>query len=183
MSSSLRRRFSACVLVGVMLVGSVSTAAAAGRTDDPPVAKLGIELALATDALFVPAPLSPIFATDGQTTQSVMRMPRSDDGVFAAPALRRSLIVSFGALQALDAFSTMKALKAGGRETNPAMAGIASNRGALLAVKAGTAVATAYFAERLSRNHPKRAIVLMAVLNAAYAGIVVHNYRVARGAR
>lgn len=133
--------------------------------------------------VFVPATLLPTFASEGQTPQTLLKMPRADSGGFKAPALRRGLIVSFSALQALDAHSTLKALKAGGREANPAMAGIASNRGTLLAVKAGTAAATAYFAERLSRNHPKRAVVLMAVLNAAYAGIVAHNYRVARGAR
>lgn len=183
MSSSTRRLFSVCALVGALLVGKPSLAAAADRTDDPPVAKPAVDMTLASNALFVPGATSPLFTTDGQTLRTVLTMPRSDNGGFAAPALRRGLIVSFGALQALDALSTMKALKAGGREANPAMAGIVSNRATLFAVKAGTAAATAYFAERLSRNHPKRALVLMAVLNSAYVAVVAHNYRVARGAR
>ena len=77
----------------------------------------------------------------------------------------------------------LKALKAGGRETNPAMGAIASNPTALYAVKAGTSAATAYFAERISKKHPKRAVVLMAVLNSAYVAIVAHNYRVANAGR
>ena len=54
---------------------------------------------------------------------------------------------------------------------------------ALYAVKAGTSAATAYLAERISKKHPKRAVVLMAVLNSAYVAIVAHNYRVASAGR
>ena len=68
---------------------------------------------------------------------------------------------------------------AGEFEANPAMAGLARNSAALFAVKAGTAAATTYFAERLSRNHPRAATIMMAVLNTAYVAIVAHNYRVA----
>jgi hypothetical protein len=60
------------------------------------------------------------------------------------------------------------------------MAGLAGNTAALFAVKAGTAAVTTFFAERLAKNHPRRATVLMAVLNSAYVAIVAHNYRVAR---
>ena len=49
-----------------------------------------------------------------------------------------------------------------------------------LAVKAGTAVATTFFVEKLAKNHPRNATIIMAVLNTAYAGVVAHNYRVAR---
>ena len=181
MSSSSRRRFHASVVAGVMLFGTASPVLASDRSDDPPAAK-PVEMMIASSALFAPAPPAPIFTVEEQAPQSVLTLPRTDSGL-AGPALRRSLIVSFGALQILDAHSTIKALNAGGREANPAMAGIASNRATLVAVKAGTAVATAYFAERLSKNHPKRALVLMAVLNSAYAAIVAHNYRVARTSR
>jgi hypothetical protein len=59
------------------------------------------------------------------------------------------------------------------------MSGIAGNTVALFAVKAGTAVATAFW-QRLAKKHPRRATILMTVLNTAYVAIVAHNYRVAR---
>ncbi len=90
---------------------------------------------------------------------------------------------SFAALQVMDAISTNKALAAGGVEANPAMSGVVKNKNAFMAVKVGAAVATAFFAEKLAKNHPRKATILMAVLNVAYAGIVVHNYRVARSSR
>jgi hypothetical protein len=123
---------------------------------------------------------SPVLSEAAQTRPIDLAIPRSDDSGFAAPALRRSLYVSFGALQILDAVSTRQALSAGAREANPTMSGIAGNTAALFAVKAGTAVATTFFAERVAKKHPRRAAVLMAVLNTAYVAVVAHNYRVAR---
>ena len=32
----------------------------------------------------------------------------------------------------------------------------------------------------MAKNHPRRATVMMLVLNGAYAAIVAHNYQVAR---
>lgn len=112
-----------------------------------------------------------------------MHGPRVETDVFESPAFRRSLYVSFGALNVLDALSTRKALNAGAREANPAMAGVANNSAALLAVKAGGAVATTFFAEKLAKKHPRRAAIVMAVLNGAYAAIAVHNFRVAQRQR
>jgi hypothetical protein len=98
-------------------------------------------------------------------------------------ALRRGLYASFAALQIMDGVSTRQALNSGAREANPAMGAVAKNGAALFAVKAGTAAATMFFAEKLAKKHPKRAAILMAVLNAGYAAVVMHNYRVARAAR
>ena len=179
MSSSIRRRFVACALTGVMFAGSTSSAFAADRNDGPKAQKPAVDFTLASNELFVPAVTAPVLTVETPPAQVTLTAPRSESP-FAGPGLRRSLIVSFSALQLLDAHSTTKALRSGGREANPAMAGLASNRTVLFAVKAGTAAATAYFAERLSKNHPKKAIVLMAVLNGTYAAIVAHNYRVAR---
>ena len=182
MSASVRRHVCTYSLVGALLVGSASPAIASGRGDDPQAVKPTFDIALASATPYVPGISAPVFdtATTPAPAQPSLTVQRDGTAGFAAPSVRRSLIVSFAALQVLDAHSTMKALSGGGREANPAMAGIASNRGALLAVKAGTSAATAYFAERLSRNHPRGAIVLMAVLNGAYAAVVAHNYRVAR---
>ena len=85
--------------------------------------------------------------------------------------------------QVLDAHSTMTALGRGGREMNPLMQGVASNRGALLAVKMGAAAGTVFVAEKLWRRNRVAAIALMVAVNAATAGIAAHNYSVASGLR
>ncbi|MEO6212829.1 MAG: DUF5658 family protein, partial [Vicinamibacterales bacterium] len=98
-----------------------------------------------------------------------------------ATSLRRSMYVSFAALQVLDAMSTTKALATGATEANPAINAIVKNKAAFYGVKAATALSTVLFAERIAKNHPRRAAILMAVLNTGYAAIVAHNYRVANG--
>lgn len=132
--------------------------------------------ALLTDAVIEaePAPLAEA------AQMRPVDLPRTRPaGTDFATSLRRSMYVSFAALQVMDVVSTRQALSNGATEANPAMAGLARNNAAFFAVKAGTAAATTYFAERLARKHPRRATILMAVLNTAYAAIVVHNYRVA----
>ena len=99
------------------------------------------------------------------------------------PSLLVPLYVGFGALQALDAHSTLRALKAGAVESNPMMQWAAGNTTALLAVKSGAAAATIFLADKGWKKHPARTAVLMAVLNAGYAGVVLHNYRVANSLR
>lgn len=89
-----------------------------------------------------------------------------------------SLYGSFGALQGADLISTRAALKRGGREANPFMAGLAGNVAAFTSVKIGTAVGTIYLAEKLRKKNPHVAVALMAALNATYAIVVWNNYRV-----
>jgi hypothetical protein len=131
--------------------------------------------ALLTDAAIEPSPAT--IAEAAQTRPVDLAMPRSG-GV--GTSLRRSMYVSFAALQIMDAVSTRRALNSGASEANPVMGGIARNGAALFAVKAGTAAATTWFAEKLAKKHPRGATIMMAVLNTAYAAIVAHNYRVAR---
>ena len=131
--------------------------------------------ALLTDAAIEPS--STPIADAAQTRPVDLIVPRTG-GI--GTSLRRSMYVSFAALQIMDAVSTRKALSGGAQEANPVMGGIARNGAALFAVKAGTAVATTWFAEKLAKNHPRRATIMMAVLNTAYAAIVAHNYRVSR---
>jgi hypothetical protein len=102
---------------------------------------------------------------------------------FSAPSFRRSMYVSFAALQVMDAVSTSKAIGAGGVEANPAMSGVVQNKTAFMAVKLGTAAGVAFLSEKLAKNHPRKATVMMLVLNVAYAAIVTHNYRVAQSNR
>jgi hypothetical protein len=96
------------------------------------------------------------------------------------PAILPALYVSMAALQALDAHSTMAALGRGGREANPVMRGVAGNRGAMLAVKAGVAGSTILLAEKMWKRNRVAAIAMMAIVNAIDAAVVAHNYRVVR---
>ena len=193
---STARRAAAFALAAALL-GSTSSAFAADRvTGTLPQ----VDFTLTSLVPFVPgvpatippamladitAPLEPAEPADAPLAEAVQRPPIElarprGEGPSGATTLRRGLIVSFAALQVMDAMSTRKALDGGATEANPMMSGIAKNSAALYAVKAGTAAATAFFAERLARKHPRRATILMAVLNTAYVAVVAHNYRVAR---
>jgi hypothetical protein len=155
-----------------------------------------VDFTLATDGTYVagvlpsipPAMLADILAAPAAPAAPVAQrpidiaMPRGEGG-FSETTLRRGMYGSFAALQVMDAVSTNKALAAGGVEANPAMSGVVKNKNAFMAVKVGAAVATAFFAEKLAKNHPRKATIMMAVLNVAYAGVVAHNYRVARSNR
>lgn len=91
-----------------------------------------------------------------------------------------SLYVGFAALQALDAHSTLRAVRAGGDEANPLIAPFADRPGLMLGVKAAAALTTIAFAEKLWRRNRTAAVVLMVAANAGYAIIVAHNYRQSR---
>jgi Domain of unknown function (DUF5658) len=81
--------------------------------------------------------------------------------------------------QALDAHSTMTAMSRGAREANPVMQGVASNGGAIVAVKAGIAVGSIFVAEKMWRRNRAGAIATMVALNVVTAAVAAHNYRVA----
>jgi hypothetical protein len=87
-----------------------------------------------------------------------------------------------GGLQAYDGWSTVKAVRMGATEANPAIAGVASNAGAMWAVKAGATMASIYAAERLWRRHRRtEAIITMVAVNGAMAMVAAHNASVLRG--
>ena len=98
---------------------------------------------------------------------------------FESKKLRVGMYATFATLQALDGFSTLKALSAGGREANPIMAGVVGSPVGLFAVKAGTTAATILLAERLAKRNKVASFVMMAALNTGYAAVVAHNYRAA----
>lgn len=150
------------------VLGAASPVFASGLMNDkPPV-------------ITIPAAIPSSSITERAPTRPAETAVQQNDEALGGSGLRRGMYVSFAALQVMDAISTRKALSRGAREANPAMAGIAGNSAAMFAVKAGTAAATAYFTERLARNHPRRATIFMAVLNTAYVAVVAHNYRTAR---
>ena len=94
-------------------------------------------------------------------------------------ALISSLYVTFIALQALDAHSTIRALDRGARESNPVIEPFAHNTPALIALKAGTAAGVLYMTDRVRRHNRLASIVIMAAANSAYATIVSRNYSIA----
>jgi len=190
------RHARALVFAAAALLAGASPAVASDRSSDKPQPQVAFTLASNAPAVPVVAtaipsslltdlalePKSGPLAEAMQTRPADLIAPRGDGG-FSSASLRRGMYVSFAALQVFDAISTRKALNAGAREANPAMGGIVKSNAALFAVKAGSAAATAFFAERVAKNHPRRAAIVMAVLNTAYAAVVAHNYRVARNAR
>jgi hypothetical protein len=96
-------------------------------------------------------------------------MPRA-----VQPALYSGLIV----LQGLDLHSTLRAVDAGHYEQNPVIRWSVEHPAALISMKAAATAATIYVAEKIRKRYPKRAMIFMAAVNAAYAFIVVHNYNV-----
>lgn len=126
------------------------------------------------DVLHRPAGATPRAAAADASTPAARSDNRSGRGVLVP------LYLSFAALQALDAHSTFRALDAGGAEANPLMAGLAGNRAAFMAVKAGVTASTIYLVEKVRVKSRTAAVVLMAAINSAYATIVAHNYRVTR---
>ena len=175
------RPAAALSLVAALLLGGTAPLLASDRADET-----SEQTALVTAPALLPVSVT---ALSPSIFDQALQRPPID---FAGPrqerpsdltTLRRGLYVSFAALQIMDAVSTRNALNNGAREANPAMGAVAKNSAALFAVKAGTAAATTFFAEKLAKKHPKRAAIVMAVLNAGYAAVVMHNYRVARSAR
>jgi len=125
-----------------------------------PGARLAI--AAAASAAWTALPSSP-------SEKAVDKTPR-----WVRPALYGGLVT----LQALDAHSTFRAIDAGHGETNPLMQWTVEHPLALVSIKAAATAATVLVAEKIRKRYPKRALVFMAAVNAAYAAIVIHNYRV-----
>jgi hypothetical protein len=174
------RHATALTLVAALFVGSASPALATDRAEDAAGPAGNLTLTVPT---LLPATVSAIapsiFSEAVQRPPIDMAGPR-EERTSGLAALRRSMYVSFAALQIMDAVSTRQALNNGAREANPALGAVAKNSAAMFAVKAGTAAATTFFAEKLAKKHPRRAAIVMAVLNVGYAAVVMHNYRVAR---
>lgn len=91
-----------------------------------------------------------------------------------------ALYVSYAALQAFDVYSTKQALARGAREANPLMQGVVGNTGAMVALKAGVAVATIMSAERLWKTNKTAAIAVMVASNSVAAIVAARNARTLR---
>jgi hypothetical protein len=171
----------------VLVIVSFLVLATARASAQEQVAASVVNAATVLPASLTSAVLFPAAATAANATQSGAPIPTigqverysSPKRPIALPLLYASTI----ALQALDAHSTMQAINLGAQEANPFMKGAAGNPGALIAVKAGMAGATIFFAEKMWRRNPVAAVAMMAVINGVSLAVVSHNYRVAKSLR
>ncbi len=88
-----------------------------------------------------------------------------------------ALYAGFATLQALDAHSTVQAMRSGYEESNPLVAPFSGTPAAMYAFKAATTTVTILLVEKLRRRHRGAAIGFMIAANVAYASIVAYNYR------
>jgi hypothetical protein len=165
-------------LLVVALVAGCPLASAAGETDPRSLAA-----AASTSPAWGPASWGPgavataPFAAD--VNWSLAPLPVAGSDVSRGSALP-SLYVSLAALNALDAYTTSKAIRSGvGAEANPLMRGVAGHPAALWAVKGGATAATVLLSERLRKSHHRAAAVAtMIVSNSVVAMVTVRNARI-----
>ena len=112
--------------------------------------------------------------------------PVNFESTFRRPGrspLMTSLYASTAVMQALDVHSTLLALDRGAVEANPLMSGATRNKAAFIAIKAGVAFSSVMAARNMSKRNKVAAVLTLVAINSAYAMIVNHNYKVARGMR
>ena len=102
------------------------------------------------------------------------------DRTVRRPASIPVLYGTLGALQALDIYSTRRALRTGGTEVNPLMKDASGSQAGMFAAKALSTAGAIYFTERAWKKNRKGAVVLMAVVNGVTAAVVARNLRNAR---
>jgi hypothetical protein len=159
---------------GVVLALALSTGAEPASTGivAPPV-QASIVL---SEARPVPGPrlMSPGIG------DSATKLPKWMTDRTGRPRALPAMYATLGALQALDVYSTRRALGRGAREVNPVMDGPSGNAGAMLAVKALSAAGSIYFTERAWKKNRKGAVILMAIVNGVTAAVVANNLTQAR---
>jgi hypothetical protein len=131
---------------------------------------------LTSDSIVDDSPLATGFAA----------LPEAPPGIPVQTVAARSsktltaLHVSFGALQFMDVFSTVRGIDAGLRESHPLMRGLAGHPAAMVAVKIGAGATTILLTRRMARKNRVASIITMAAVNSAYAVIVARNLRAVR---
>jgi hypothetical protein len=138
----------------------VVTTAVAVRAADKPVASTvagPLSAAIVLAAKEAP-PSLPTWAADRQERR---------------PAALPALYGTYAALQALDFYSTRRAMGSGATEANPVMR--SSGQARTIAIKAAAGASTIFFTERAWRKNRAGAIVLIAALNGVTAAVVARN--------
>ena len=95
----------------------------------------------------------------------------------ARPAALPVLYATLGAMQAWDIYSTSAALRAGAKESNPAVVAFAAHTGSMIGLKAATTASTIFFAARLWKTNKVGAVVMMAAITGASAMVSMRNMR------
>lgn len=109
--------------------------------------------------------------------------PKLEPSPSSRPALLPALYVSFAALQAYDAHSTITGLRNGAREANPIARSIVGSPATFWTVKAATAGASIFMAEKMWKKSKTAAIVTMAVANGVSALVAARNASVLKQIR
>lgn len=93
------------------------------------------------------------------------------------PSALPAMYAALGALNALDVYSTRRAIGSGTDEANPLMKKAAGSSGTMLAVKALSTAGTIFFSERAWKKNRQSAVVVMALINGTMAAITARNLR------
>ena len=98
---------------------------------------------------------------------------------YGRPTILPALYAASAALQGYDTYSTLTALKNGGREANPMMQSVTKSPAAFVAMKAGVTTASIVAAEQLWKGrHRMGAIGLMVASNVMMGMVAAHNSHV-----
>ena len=175
----MKQLWSALVLVGTLLISVSAVAAppddAEARVEPTPATAASALLRLPTGDRLMTLTANTDDGEQSAIEHSVPREMRRDP----RRAVLSSLHLMTGVVQGYDGLLTLKVLKAGGIETNPLIKPVASNEGAMLAVKMAAAISTVIGTESLWRNdHKVGAIVAAIVANSAMAMVARHNAKV-----
>ena len=157
------------------VLATVLAVVPAGAAAQEPIALQKGDVGSTTVAAFVQPATLDVRQLDFDTSVVRAKMGQS--------RLLSSLLASTVVMQALDVHSTYQALGRGAVEANPIMAGATRNRTAFIATKAAVAAATVLAVNRVGKRNKVAAIATLVAINSAYAFVVDHNYRVARGLR
>lgn len=93
------------------------------------------------------------------------------------PSALPLLYAGLGVAQAMDLYSTSRAMSLGARESNPMMAKVVGNTGMSIMVKAATTAGVIYLAEKIRKKSPAAAVTMMIIANGVTAAVVAHNMR------
>lgn len=130
-------------------------------------------------ALVVLSAAAPVWAADAvvpTAPSAAVAAAWAKEGAQPGPSSKalNVMLGSYGALQALDMASTIKARQAGAREVNPIMGGSYGQATAMKAVLAAGALGAVRV---MAKKNRKAAFVTMIALNIASAAVVANNMK------
>ena len=171
MMIALRRsRISVKRMVGMALVLSAFTRVAYAQSVPSPMNEAA-PTAIEAGLIFSPVAL-------GAASPIAAPAPRLATSSAASPSFV-ALQIGFGALQAMDVYSTMRALDAGSTEANPLVRGAARHPMALSTVKLAGATSSLLLLRHVNTRNRILAAATLAAVNGAYAIVVTRNLRTA----